>query len=625
MTVKAILKQWFSTGNKPTQGQFWEWMDSYWHKTDDEIGIANINGLAQILGNKVDGPLTTYFVGKFESLAELQASFPQGQDGFYAVVAGEEYIWNSDSSTWVPPVALTASSVNAAIFDNMQIGSLDYPNVLASYDFNTGKFSALPGLLQHNQSTGFYDAGSAVWNFVSGIQAQAPSHFYNGLYAQNALYANSSIYYPNSQNYRNISPSDLLFYKQADDRTGEINAIYASALASLYLPYSGAQQNVDLGSNTIVADNLSGTNTGDQDLSSYARLDGGSGGQTIINSQLQTSNYGAGIIIIGGNQFIFSLNGVSQTLLQNALSTGGNFYMPLNPGTLAIDEEVVHSHGYDSQIVQGALNLSGAISTNVGSNYSTLAGTFWQASDNFILLDDGLGNVKIASDGIFDVASTNGMGGGYDEIQFMGGVIQRKSDAKNVIFQGDSLSSLHNDYGYLQISGTNGFMYLSDQFQIGTRDYIKFLINGVEMLTIADGNNGWNVLHDTWTATGVLQANNAPYLPNHVVRLADINNPTVSPADADFDVSSNTIYTLPVITANRNIVFAYPDGAPNFQTAKQIKFWNKNTSGFSWHFSGDYAVKDPAGNRVTALANNTFYTIQSDGNDWVVTSVQGAL
>jgi hypothetical protein len=61
-TDKNTLKNWFKTGLKPTQAQFWAWMDSYWHK-DETIPTNKIDGLesalngkasTQALDNKVD-------------------------------------------------------------------------------------------------------------------------------------------------------------------------------------------------------------------------------------------------------------------------------------------------------------------------------------------------------------------------------------------------------------------------------------------------------------------------------------------------------------------------------------------------------------------------------------------
>lgn len=52
-TNKNTLKQWFENGKKPTQEQFWAWMDSYWHK-NEEISISQIEELSRILNAKID-------------------------------------------------------------------------------------------------------------------------------------------------------------------------------------------------------------------------------------------------------------------------------------------------------------------------------------------------------------------------------------------------------------------------------------------------------------------------------------------------------------------------------------------------------------------------------------------
>ncbi|MBN9284297.1 MULTISPECIES: hypothetical protein [unclassified Flavobacterium] len=53
MASKNILKNWFKTGLFPTQSQFWEWMESYWHK-DDIIPQAKIQNLKADLDNKAE-------------------------------------------------------------------------------------------------------------------------------------------------------------------------------------------------------------------------------------------------------------------------------------------------------------------------------------------------------------------------------------------------------------------------------------------------------------------------------------------------------------------------------------------------------------------------------------------
>jgi hypothetical protein len=46
MAKQAILtlKNWFKTGSRPTQAQFWDLFDSFWHK-DEQIPIAKIDGV----------------------------------------------------------------------------------------------------------------------------------------------------------------------------------------------------------------------------------------------------------------------------------------------------------------------------------------------------------------------------------------------------------------------------------------------------------------------------------------------------------------------------------------------------------------------------------------------------
>ena len=44
----STLKNWFKRGFKPLQQQFYDWMDSYWHK-DDTLPISSISNLQATL------------------------------------------------------------------------------------------------------------------------------------------------------------------------------------------------------------------------------------------------------------------------------------------------------------------------------------------------------------------------------------------------------------------------------------------------------------------------------------------------------------------------------------------------------------------------------------------------
>ncbi|RAJ75543.1 hypothetical protein CLV59_109157 [Chitinophaga dinghuensis] len=48
------LKSWFETGDYPTQQQFWDLIDSFFHKLEDVIDINNVSGLRTLLNAKAD-------------------------------------------------------------------------------------------------------------------------------------------------------------------------------------------------------------------------------------------------------------------------------------------------------------------------------------------------------------------------------------------------------------------------------------------------------------------------------------------------------------------------------------------------------------------------------------------
>lgn len=66
MAIQNIntLKNWFKRGFKPLQQQFYDWMDSYWHK-DEQLPISSVNGLENILNS----------LPSQESISALLASF----------------------------------------------------------------------------------------------------------------------------------------------------------------------------------------------------------------------------------------------------------------------------------------------------------------------------------------------------------------------------------------------------------------------------------------------------------------------------------------------------------------------------------------------------------------------
>lgn len=62
-TPLNTIKNWFKTGLKPIQVQFWSWMDSFWHKdeTIPQNKIQNLDAdlLAKADAEDLDGKLNS--------------------------------------------------------------------------------------------------------------------------------------------------------------------------------------------------------------------------------------------------------------------------------------------------------------------------------------------------------------------------------------------------------------------------------------------------------------------------------------------------------------------------------------------------------------------------------------
>ena len=96
---RSTLKNWFKTGLKPLQNQFWDWIDSYWHK-DDEIPQSSVQGLeAEIndLRDRIQGG-GLVVAGEYNSDAEAEAG-GVGIGDFYA--AGNLH---RDGVRWGTPI-----------------------------------------------------------------------------------------------------------------------------------------------------------------------------------------------------------------------------------------------------------------------------------------------------------------------------------------------------------------------------------------------------------------------------------------------------------------------------------------------------------------------------------------
>jgi len=103
----ATLKNWFKTGLKPLQQQFWDWLDSFRHVSvkitfnDLDNDLQNTINAAALPANKIVLPLATY---SYNILAGLTINGILFEDATNPAdikvgnVAGGEQIYNANNS-----------------------------------------------------------------------------------------------------------------------------------------------------------------------------------------------------------------------------------------------------------------------------------------------------------------------------------------------------------------------------------------------------------------------------------------------------------------------------------------------------------------------------------------------
>lgn len=82
-TSISILKTWFTTGKKPTQAQFWAWLDAFWHK-DEQIPTSSISGLENALNGKASADQLNSHINDDDAHPTLERKSEKGQAGGYA-------------------------------------------------------------------------------------------------------------------------------------------------------------------------------------------------------------------------------------------------------------------------------------------------------------------------------------------------------------------------------------------------------------------------------------------------------------------------------------------------------------------------------------------------------------
>ncbi|WP_417289600.1 hypothetical protein [Corallibacter sp.] len=82
-TPLSTIKNWFKTGLKPTQAQFWATFESFRHKSED-VPISQVNGLQNQLDGKADRDALSQvaFSGSYEHLSNKPTPYIVPLDKF---------------------------------------------------------------------------------------------------------------------------------------------------------------------------------------------------------------------------------------------------------------------------------------------------------------------------------------------------------------------------------------------------------------------------------------------------------------------------------------------------------------------------------------------------------------
>ena len=84
ITARNQLKQWFETGDYPTQEQFANWLDSFWHKTDELIPMNRVEGLEAAFSDFINSvnllipAVVPNIEGTFDTAAVKRIEIPAG-------------------------------------------------------------------------------------------------------------------------------------------------------------------------------------------------------------------------------------------------------------------------------------------------------------------------------------------------------------------------------------------------------------------------------------------------------------------------------------------------------------------------------------------------------------------
>ncbi|WP_291121380.1 hypothetical protein [Empedobacter sp. UBA7248] len=400
-TEKNTLKNWFKSKLKPTQAQFWAWMDSYWHK-GEKLPISTIDGLGEAVDGKA--PIVHYHnqyaTNDANSLSvenveqwkkKLDVDNLQFDD--QAISLTNEYVdfgLTSDSKQ---------AQFNQSIYNSNQT-KLNKP----SYEGTTDEYPYLVGI-----DTEGYSANISIDQIgkVKTINNQDPDENGN-IKIEEEFVKNGTGW---SLKYRKDNPSfygtlgqnalDLSYTTSANTFEPDRFSWGANGMNSFTVGY----KNSAMGNGSIVAGSINYSQGQTNHIISY---------RSVIREDRGSANkgkYSNGIFAGEGNEITNSMFSVilgsnSSSVVGEANANNKNYYNALN-AILSGSQNKITSNANCSVILGGALNVSQGInqlvsgSRNQAVTYGeTLVGVYGTVQDTSLPPSDYVSNARMFNVGV---------------------------------------------------------------------------------------------------------------------------------------------------------------------------------------------------------------------------------
>lgn len=384
MKSKEELKKLFENGDKPTQEEFWEWQDSYWHKSE-KLPIETA-GLYKIKGSVPD--LTTL---------NYMSNMSEG-DVYNVIETGDNYVY-----------VLDLDSTGSAGWDKLS-GIIDLSTINLQTVLENGNSATSPNaenLIAIDIVNGIVSSSlSDSWSGLSSTLNQAPAYI-----SFDSTQNNGN---PKGTNF-NQTPSFIVLSSQKDDLHASLT-FDSLELLKYNEDYSSRYTNRTLVDKGYVDSN----NTLQNVLENGTYAVGGDINTIMLDPNTSFGAYYADVdsgsytsLGVGSNDIkLEKFNGIENTLTRITLDGGGLLYHEDYAQRPEFGERNLVDKGYvDNAISQSTPNVAltdvinnGDTATNLEGNNTIQLSTV-QGQVNFGFIRDDIGYSAFTQFGIQGISS----------------------------------------------------------------------------------------------------------------------------------------------------------------------------------------------------------------------------